>query len=84
MKWIKNIKEAKLHPDGGAGLCEENSSICVTCGKEMPNIWDTVCVVCGDTSCYKHSVALGNHWYCQKCSSEKTEELQEASTVRAV
>jgi len=42
-------------------------SVCVTCGKDMPVCWDTVCYKCRNTSCYNCSTSSKNFWYCKKC-----------------
>lgn len=41
-------------------------SVCNTCGKDMPTCWDTVCHICGDTSCYDCSYIISEYWYCEK------------------
>jgi len=41
-------------------------SVCVSCGKDMPGCWDTVCSVCGDTSCYNCSYSDDHFWYFKK------------------
>ena len=46
-------------------------SVCVTCRKDMPICWDTVCFKCGDTSCYDCSYSDKKHWFCKKCISSK-------------
>jgi len=57
---ITNIRGSK---DGHSG-----HSRCVTCGKDMPGCWDTVCATCGDTSCYKCSTERNGHWHCSRHS----------------
>jgi hypothetical protein len=70
--WITNTKQAVFDARGGAPACAENSSLCVTCGKEMPWCWNTSCRGCGATSCYQHSLLLSNgkaeYWFCPKCN----------------
>lgn len=63
--WITNYNDRRFLPVGeiwmGAyGAC------CISCGKKMSRIWETVCYACGDTSCYDHSIAVEGHWYCLK------------------
>ena len=41
-------------------------SVCVSCGKDMPGCWDTVCSVCGNTSCYDCSHSDTANWFCKK------------------
>jgi hypothetical protein len=59
---IVNIKSTKA-----IGLPNHGHSVCNICGKDMPSVWDTVCIKCGGTHCYKHSVTYNNYWYCWKC-----------------
>jgi len=47
-------------------LIMKGHSVCVTCCKDMPICWDTVCCVCGDTSCYGCSYSDDKYWYCKK------------------
>ncbi len=45
-------------------------SVCNSCGKDMPNVWDTVCFGCDRTFCYAHSISYKGYWYCRKCLSK--------------
>jgi len=46
---------------------------CITCGKVMGSIWETVCFKCHEFSCYKHSIEKDGYWYCLKCAREISE-----------
>ena len=54
---ITNIKKSST--------IQKGHSVCVSCGKDMPICWDTVCYKCGDTSCYECSTNINNKWYCK-------------------
>ncbi len=41
-------------------------SVCNSCGKDMPVVWDTVCSICRFTFCYDCSVERDGRWYCEK------------------
>ena len=69
--WITNVRDAVVNDDGSAHIVGSNGAKCVTCGKEMLRIWDTVCAKCGDTSCYDHSTIVGNQWRCEKCKDKE-------------
>lgn len=64
---ITNVRDAVLNGPMSAECRPENTSKCVTCGKIMSGIWNTVCHGCGDTSCYDHSFARDGKWFCDKC-----------------
>jgi len=72
MSWITNFRDATLseHKTMQGSPMHHGNSICVTCGKKMPRCWDTVCVDCGDTSCYECSFSTKEHWYCAKCAAK--------------
>lgn len=74
VKWIINIKDATINLDGSVTACTANNSRCITCGKDMPIIWDTVCAMCGGTLCYDHSTVVDGHWSCTKCLIEESAE----------
>jgi len=57
----------KLNPNSD---CHRGHSVCNTCGKDMPGVWETVCYKCGRTSCYKHSFVIQGYWYCEDCCKE--------------
>lgn len=72
-RWITNVKDSKQGGEligGGHARCGD--SLCVTCRKQMPRCWDTVCSICGDTSCYSHSHSDGTSWFCEKCAKAQT------------
>jgi len=60
------------HSDDGL-ICTKNGvnvyggdSVCVSCAKDMPGYWDTVCSICGDTSCYDCSYSDDHFWFFKK------------------
>lgn len=59
---IVRIKSTK-----SIGLPNNGHSVCNICGKDMPKVWDTICIICGGTHCYKHSVVYESYWYCWNC-----------------
>jgi len=72
--WMRNVRYSisvpMISPTGHAFNGARGHSICVTCEKPMPKCWDTVCHVCGDTSCYAHSYRDDKYWYCEKHKPE--------------
>lgn len=69
--YITNVRDATIlraFGEFGAPPTEAHvgNSICTTCGKLMPTCWDTVCAVCGDTSCYDHSGLVEGRWRCRR------------------
>lgn len=41
-------------------------SVCNSCGKDMPGVWNVVCRECWGTFCYDCSIVVENYWYCKK------------------
>jgi predicted amidophosphoribosyltransferase len=42
-------------------------SVCCTCGKDMPRVWDVVCARCHGTFCYDHAISHRGQWVCDSC-----------------
>jgi len=53
-------------------------SVCVTCGKDTPRVWDVICAVCGNASCYACATARSEYWFCQTCIKDYPANLQKA------
>ncbi len=43
-------------------------SVCNACHKDMPSVWDVVCIRCNKTFCYDHAVTYCGCWYCEQCA----------------
>ena len=50
-KWITNWEDSIKTKDGSYG-----NSICCTCGKKMPRVWEAVCSYCKGTFCRDHII----------------------------
>ncbi len=81
-KWITHIRDADFvvfknaAPSPNPEWCVggKGSSICQSCGKEMPVCWDTVCAHCGGTFCYDCSVGVDGHWFCKRDRAKGVKE----------
>lgn len=60
-KWITHVRDATVTTYDGHP-CKGGNSICCTCGKKMPGLWDTVCKECGGTFCV-HCATQGPVYY---------------------
>lgn len=67
VKFITNVRDARAVVVDGVTKGHAGDALCITCLKEMPGCWDTVCASCGDTSCYAHSHIVGERWLCERC-----------------
>ena len=75
MKVIKEFDEQrrviKLELEGKIpkGFKFNGHSVCNTCEKDMPVVWDVVCYKCNKTFCYDCSASgtISNKWYCKRC-----------------
>lgn len=50
-------------------------SVCNSCGKDMPKVWDVVCKGCGRTFCYNCSDSSLGYWYCYQCGNDAVKKV---------
>lgn len=67
---ILDEQERILRLEEGDEAIHRGHSVCGICGKDMPNVWDVVCLKCNGTFCYDHALAKNGHWYCLDCYVE--------------
>jgi hypothetical protein len=63
---MEKDNEGRITNLAKADQVQKGHSVCVSCGKDMPICWDTVCFKCGDTSCYACSDCDREYWFCKK------------------
>ena len=69
-KWITNWEDSIKTKDGSYG-----NSICCTCGKKMPRVWDAVCTYCKGTFCRDHIIAVPDAYSSEDCFSYQRKHL---------
>ena len=51
--------------DGSAHIAGHGHAACSVCGKDMPDVWETVCFVCHEVFCYQHVHVEQGKWVCE-------------------